>query len=671
MAAFPAQENQLAGLRKTVEEICLQANLSSKDINNIALAIEEGATNIIRHAYMFSEGEIRLKVGVFKHSIVFSLFDNGKSFQPPDKSKLDLKKMAATGRKGGLGFYLLNKVMDRVDYFSLEGENELRMTKFLSEQGEKELEWGGGLSLRVKFSAFTFLIVLVLVIGAYIYINSRSVQYIQSQLENTVKALSSTITSQASGFIINRRSDAEFDELVVSYQRANEIVRAVIIVDTNGIIIADSRGPTRLYTKLEDKLLLFIDRTEDNKIFPFEEGQQVIVSQINLGGSNLGSVVLAYSSLVMEAKLKDAREIILIITALGLLIGITGIYLLSNYFVRPIGRIVYRVRKFAEGDLESQLPLKGAGEFYEISKALNELIMRMRRDRKNIIEREIMQKEMQLAEEIQKALIPTQLPSIEGFDFGAIYKSARMVGGDLFDFVEISEHTFGVVVADVSGKGVPGSLVMSMVRTAIRLEARNSQSAREVLIKVNDYVSGNIKSGIFVTILLAIVNTKSGKINFASAGHNPLLHFKHSTSEANFINSGGMPVGLKSGRNKFTEAIKSSELELKENDFIVIYTDGVTEERGRSDKAYGTDRIVEILKENQSESAENIARLFESDIARFVGKNDQHDDITMVILKKCPPAGLPREPQANKDKSTHQNINIDSISVKSKTAPKK
>ncbi|MEE9441100.1 MAG: SpoIIE family protein phosphatase [candidate division Zixibacteria bacterium] len=671
MAAFPAQESQLAGLRKTVEEICLQANLSSKEINNIVLAIEEGATNIIRHAYMFSEGEIRLKVEVFKHSIVFSLFDNGKSFQPPDKSKLDLKKMAATGRKGGLGFYLLNKVMDRVEYFSLEGENELRMTKFLSDRGEKELEWGGGLSLRVKFSAFTFLIVVVLVIGAYLYINSRSSQYIQSQLEDTVKALSSTITSQASGFIINQRSDAEFDELVVSYQRANEIIQAVIIVDTNGVIIADSRGPTRLYTRLENRLLSLIDRTSDKKIFPFEEGQQVIVGQINLGGSNLGAIVLEYSSLVMEAELKDAREIILIITALGLLIGITGIYLLSNYFVRPIGRIVYRVRKFAEGDLESQLPLKGAGEFYEISKALNELIMRMRRDRKNIIEREIMQKEMQMAEEIQKALIPTQLPSIEGYDFGAIYKSARMVGGDLFDFVEISDHTFGVVVADVSGKGIPGSLVMSMVRTALRLEARSSKSARDVLIKVNDYVSGNIKSGIFVTILLAIVNTKSGKINFASAGHNPLLHFNSALGEASFINAGGMPVGLKPGRHKFAEAIKSAELKLKENDFLVIYTDGVTEERGRSNKAYGTERIVEILKENHSDSAEKIARLFESDIARFVGKNDQHDDITMVILKKCSQAGCSNETRTDKKESVPQDIKIDSVTIKPKSTPKK
>ena len=516
VAAFPAQEAQLAGLRKTVEEICRQADLSPKEINNIVLAIEEGATNIIRHAYMFREGEIRLKVEMFRHAVIFSLFDTGKSFQPPDKSRLDLKKMAATGRKGGLGFYLINKVMDRVEYFSLEGENELRLTRFLSERGERELRWSGGVSLRVKFSAFTFLIILVLVTGAYYYINSRSTRYIRSQLDRTVEALCNTVASQAYGYIINARSDAEFDELVVSYERANAVLTAVAIIDTAGNILADSRGPSRLHMRYDEEIMRLVGQIELKQVFERPGDNPLVIRKIRYGDRTVGTVIMEYSSLVMEAELKQTRRIILIITAVGLLIGIAGIYLLSNYFVRPIGRIVYRVRKFSEGDLQSKLPLSGAGEFYEISKALNELIMRFRRDRKNIVEREILHKEMQVAEEIQKALIPSRLPAVKGFEVGTIYKPARLVGGDLFDFIPIDDHTFGVVVADVSGKGVPGSLVMSMVRTALRLEARHGRSARDLLVKVNDFITDDIRAGMFVTILLAIVDTQTGGVNFAS-----------------------------------------------------------------------------------------------------------------------------------------------------------
>lgn len=673
VAAFPAQESQLAGLRKTVEEICHQANLTSKEINNIVLAIEEGATNIIRHAYMFNEGEVRLKVEMFKHSITFSLFDTGKSFQPPDKSKLDLKKMASTGRKGGLGFYLINKVMDRVEYYSLEGENELRMTKFLSERGAKEQEWSGGVSLRVKFSAFTLLIIGLLVVGAYYYINSRSHQYIHSQLDKTVDALCNTIASQAYGYIINNRSDVEFDELVVSYQLANDILNSIVIIDDNGMILADSRGPERLHTKYNEMRLDNIRDIDYKQTFDVDQGNPYIVRKINFGGTDLGAVIMEYSPLIMQAELREARKVILIISVIGLFFGISGIYLLSNYFVRPIGRIVYRVRKFSQGDLDSQLPLTGAGEFYEISKALNELIMRIRRDRKNIVEREILQKEMQMAETIQKALIPSKLPEVKGFNIGTIYKAARMVGGDLFDIVKIDDDTFGIVVADVSGKGVPGSLVMSMVRTVLRLEARGNHSARDVLIKVNDFVVDDIKAGMFVTILLAIIDTKKRVINFASAGHNPIIHFASADKKAESINAPGMPVGLKGHDSDFANAMESAKITMKDNDFLLIYTDGVTEGRGYNKDAYGTGRLIELLEENTEKSGEEMAKIIEADIARFVGSNEQHDDITMVILKSCPAGDDDEVSEDTKEKPDDEKPSakdIDSVTVPDNNAHK-
>ncbi len=671
VAAFPAEESQLAGLRKTVEEICSQVNLSTKEKNNIILAIEEGATNIIRHAYLLGDGEIRLKVAVFKNYIVFSLFDNGKSFQPPDKTRLDLKKMATTGRKGGLGFYLINKVMDRVEYFSLEGENELRLTKFVTERAEKDLEWSGGISLRVKFSAWTFLIILILVAGAYIYINSVSTRYIRSRLEKTVDALANTIASQAYADIINRVSDVQFDELVVSYQKANDIITSIVILDKSGDILADSRKEPKLHTMYDPKRLDNIRRYGSPTGEVPTNGQFFITRRIATGDNQLGTVIMEYSSRVMEYELKRARQVILIITGIGLLIGIMGIYLLSNYFVRPIGRIVDRVRRFSQGDLESQLPLVGAGEFYEISRALNELITRIRRDRKNIVEREILQKEMQMAEEIQKALIPSRLPTMTGFEVGTIYKAARMVGGDLFDFVRIDDRRFAVAVADVSGKGVPGSLVMAMVRTALQLEAREHRSARDILIRINEFTAGHIKRGMFVTILLAIVDVKRGRINFASAGHNPILHYVSREHKAHFLNAPGMPVGIKGGNGDFAKAMQSADIDLHENDFILIYTDGVTEGRGAHQRAYGTERIVHLLDENPDRTAGELARDIEADINRFVGKEVQHDDITMVILKYCPDA-RGRNDDADEDAETTDaekpsKPSIDSVTIQTDT----
>lgn len=649
VAAFPAQENQLVGLRKTVEEICRQVNLPTRDVNNIVLAIEEGATNIIRHAYLYDEGEIRLKVSLFKRSIIFSLFDTGKSFQPPDKSRLDLKNMATSGRKGGLGFYLINKVMDRVEYFSLEGENELRMIKFLAPDAEKDLEWTGGGSLRIRFSAWTLLIILILVSGGYYYLNSRSSKYIHSRLEKTIGALCSTIASQAYGYIINQRSDVEFDDLVVSYERANEVLVSILVVDSSGRILADSRGPSRLHSRCDSSTMMMIANGESQTFFKLNDSVAYAVRQIDYGGTLLGSVVMAYTSESIEAELRQARHVILMITGAGLLIGIIGIYLLSNYFVRPIGRIVDRVRRFTQGDLESQLPLTGAVEFYEISKALNELIMRIRRDRKNIVEREILHKEMQMAELIQKALIPSRLPIIQGYEVGTIYKAARMVGGDLFDVVRIDDNYFGVAVADVSGKGIPASLVMSMVRTALRLEARHNRSARDILIKLNNFVADDIKQGMFVTIFLAVIETNTGRINIASAGHNPAIHYVSRSGEAHLLNPPGMPVGIKVDQVDFADSLREQSLILEKEDVLLIYTDGVTEGRGSKNIPYGSERLIELLKEHSGLSASNMAGNIEEDIIRFIGKNDQHDDITMVILKHSGNQGIIDQVDSKRD----------------------
>lgn len=661
VAAFPAHESQLAGIRKTVEEICLEANLGTREINNIILAVEEGATNIIRHAYMLGKGEIRLKVGVFKYFVIFSLFDTGKSFQPPDKTRLDLKKMADTGRKGGLGFYLINKVMDRVEYFSLEGENELRMTKFFSKEAEEKLQFGGGLSLRVKFSAWTFLIILFLVTGGFLYIDSLSTRFIQSRLDKTVNALCNTIASLSHEYIVTSRTDAEFDKLVDSYMRANDLLKSIVVVDPHATIIADSREQSRLYLRYQEESISKLYSLDELSLSGVTDNKPYIMRKIEFAGSNLGTVIVKYSSEVMEAELKKTKRIIFIITAIGLIVGITGIYLLSNYFVRPIGRIVGRVRRFAQGDLESQLPLTGAGEFYEISKALNELIMRIRRDRKNVVEREILQKEMEMAEQIQKALIPGRPPQMPSIQIGTIYKAARMVGGDLFDFIPIDEHTLGVVVADVSGKGVPGSLVMSMVRTAVRLESRGNHSARDILIKVNDFVAHDIKKGMFVTVLLALIDTSTGKINFVSAGHNPLIHFRYESKEAQLINAPGMPVGIKADNSLFGKALKEEHINLKTNDILLLYTDGVTEGRGKQKKTYGTDSMIQILKDNSEKGAIEIAQLIEADIMRFMGKTDQHDDITMVVLKNVSVNKSDRSDQKSK---ADTKAAVDAITVK-------
>ena len=216
-AEFSAEDKYLQGIQRTVRESCVAAGMSGKNTSAVLLATEEAATNIIRHAYLYEKGVIRLRVVIYSKQIAFSLIDFGRSFQANKTGTLDLESLVASGRKGGLGFYMIQKIMDSVEYISSAGRNELRMIKRI---GEKPVMGRPFLrrmfTLRAKFSFWTFFFVFIIVGGAYCYMDYRTSRQLYDRLDGTVHALAETIADQASGYILRSRSAVEFDELVVS-----------------------------------------------------------------------------------------------------------------------------------------------------------------------------------------------------------------------------------------------------------------------------------------------------------------------------------------------------------------------------------------------------------------------------------------------------------------------
>ncbi|MDF1546008.1 MAG: ATP-binding protein, partial [bacterium] len=477
-AEFSAEETHLDDIRRIVRESCVAAGLPRKETSSVLLAIEEGATNIIRHAYLYKTGMIRVRVVIFSKQMVISLIDSGRSFTPPGSEGIDFEKMVESGRKGGLGFYMIRKIMDSVEYITAAGFNELRMIKRIT-----PTRTGGRpflrrlMSLRVSFSLWTFMVVLVIVGLSYWYANFRASNQLHQHLDDTVLSLGETIAEQAAGLLINRRSHVEFDQLIVSNLKANPELELVVLTDSAGFIIAHSRDVRRLRKKYEYPES--VDQHALNMPQPFRQsGSELryLMLSIPSGERTLGSVHVAYSAENLKSRLAEARTQIAYVTLILLLFGVLAIYLLSNYFVRPIAQITSRVRRFTSGDLETELPLEGAEEFFEISRAFNQMMTRLSRDRKNIIEREKLAKEMEVASEIQKTLLPSKLPKLPGMEIDAVYRPASVVSGDLYDVFKVGESRYCLTVADVSGKGVPASLVMSMLRTLIRIYAIGEDS---------------------------------------------------------------------------------------------------------------------------------------------------------------------------------------------------
>jgi serine phosphatase RsbU (regulator of sigma subunit) len=246
-----------------------------------------------------------------------------------------------------------------------------------------------------------------------------------------------------------------------------------------------------------------------------------------------------------------------------------------------------------------------------------------------------MRKEVKVAQQIQHALLPKEYPQIEGFQIGSSYRAASEVGGDYYDFIWVDPTTLGIAVGDVAGKGVPGSMVMAMIRTAMRLEAQKNKSPASVLLKVHQHVNGDMKRGMFATMFYIVLDSRNRSISYASAGHNPMILYRRSTDEVYFLKPKGFPLGIDlPDESLFAKTLALQKLKLQKDDLLLIYTDGVTEAMNAKNEQFGDDRLIQSIRDSAHLSAPEVVQKIEADIASFVRDAEQSDDVTIVAIKE-------------------------------------
>lgn len=633
--SFAADEKMLEDIRRSITEAIADVNLSDKERNSVLLAIEEGCTNVIRHAYLYGPGTIRIKIKKSPNQVSFSIYDKGRRFDFNRANTPDLDRYVKTGRKGGLGLYLIRRMMDSVDYFSKDGENELRMVKNIASAKTQMMLKPPGISIRLKFALWASLLVFLIVSMIFFYYDRRNRNSIRERFFSEAWNFAQTAAFNIADKIIVG-NELELASLVNSSIKGNSNIKYMTVIDTAGIIWADALRPDNILTAFA-----YPDGINSDIVGQFQtvkvENNYYYNLIMEIPGNNrvLGRVILGFSEEGLTHQLNRARRNMVLFALMGLLIGLGAVYLLSYYFVKPIQKLTEGVLKIGQGNLEETLPVDGSDEFSEIARAFNEITLKFKSAQVNMVEQERLQKEMQVAQEIQHALLPARFPQIEGYELAAVYRAAKDVGGDYFDFVWIDESTLGIIVADVSGKGVPGSLVMTMIRTAIRLESRGNQSPSDILARVNDFVAEDVKKGMFITIFFIVLDSKQRQISFASAGHNPMILYRQDSQKCYFLNPKGIPLGLTLPDDiSFRDSLEIDKLKLKKDDLLVIYTDGITEAMNNRSELYGNDRLIEFIKSHSHLSPDEFAAALDQDLASFTGNAPQNDDITLVVIKE-------------------------------------
>lgn len=245
--------------------------------------------------------------------------------------------------------------------------------------------------------------------------------------------------------------------------------------------------------------------------------------------------------------------------------------------------------------------------------------------------------DLSLASGIQQMLLPSVVPRLEGLSLDARYAAAQKVGGDLYDLFQLSETKLGVAVADVSGKGIPASLLMAICRTNLRQIAPRHESPAAALAELNRELGGGLQRGMFITILYAVIDTGRNEVTFARAGHElPLFTKRDAATGATtgeFIGSEGMALGMVP-QEIFTAAIADHTESFVKGDTLVLYTDGITEAPNEEGKEFSGPRLADALRALHQRDAIGINDGILESVNRFVGESAQRDDFTLVTVKR-------------------------------------
>ena len=241
--------------------------------------------------------------------------------------------------------------------------------------------------------------------------------------------------------------------------------------------------------------------------------------------------------------------------------------------------------------------------------------------------------DLEIARDIQRILLPSEAPAIDGFQISGMNVPARQVSGDYFDYIQVDDERLGVAIADVSGKGVPASLIMAICRSVLRAEAARNPSPADVLRKVNRQLYPDIKEDMFISMAYLILNHQRNDITLARAGHDaPLLYQRRSEIVAP-VKSPGMVVGIDSG-SVFDRLTVDFAVSLERNDCLILYTDGVTEALNTEGDEFSVDRLMQSVRSSAKDSAQAIVKKIIQDVRDFSGPAPQNDDMTLIAIRK-------------------------------------
>jgi len=467
------------------------------------------------------------------------------------------------------------------------------------------------------------------VVGTDVTLDTINAQIINTQIGERGYAF----LLDSTGNVISRpgitNGDQKWDESFTTENFLAAKSEAIRSVATK--MVAGESGTARVMLGGEEKYIAYapvesvnwslaIVMPVEDIIAPAEETRERIVEATD--------ETAAYLNTQMDA----ARNLFVTLFVL-LFIIVSGI---SVLFARIITRPVEELRRGSEaigaGDLEYRVDVHTGDEFEDLARSFNGMAASLRNHmdelQRTTAEKERFSKELEIAKGIQQSFLPDAAPEIAGVELVARNIPALEVGGDFYDFIPVGTDRWGLVIADVSGKGVPAALFMALSRTLIRASTLVNADPALSIAHANRMIYEDSKSNMFVTLFYAVLDSQAMTLNYVNAGHNPPCLLQGEASSVRLLKARGVALGVLDDVD-----LQSVKVDLQPGDVLVLYTDGVTEAINRAEEEFGEERLYAVITQNRHRPAEEIMAAILDAITAHAGDTPQFDDITLMILR--------------------------------------
>lgn len=509
------------------------------------------------------------------------------------------------------------------------------------------------------------LLILLFVLAAHLFITEKKQEMAQDIYVNVLAFARLTAPGVVNNYdlYLAQNSFVYFNREMKTTLAQNEDVAGIKVISYEGEILYDSvedterryEGGARLVQngnllekvqsenisfKTKEGRSVFLKKDADNNISYVDKDENVVeplqsgflVDYFVVPATEKYSVVygLTYNHLDERVALITRR--IIYLAVFGIMLGMFMSFVMSAKLTKPIGQLVDGANEIAKGNFDTQVNIQTSDEMNFLGEAFNKMAKDLGASVEAKLYKERVTNELQIASTIQKQLIPKVLPQIVGLDIASGIIPAEEIGGDMYDFLKLSDKKLLFYLGDVTGHGVPAGIVSS-IASALFYGYANEPDLKRIIVDVNRVLTAKTLTNMFMTLCLMQWDAESNKFSYVNAGHDQIIHYKAKDKSVELAPAGGIALGMLPDVSK---SVNVREIDFQPGDYLIIYSDGIPESWKSGNEMYGMERLQNAIKDfgNGLVTALAMKEAILSDVEQFVQGYKQMDDITLIVVKR-------------------------------------